>query len=290
LLALCVLKEVAPADLIIAFRYKYSYSQKGHMETIKWTDQRKIAEFVRDLYGLNSVEPVSERVVQIDTLIGGNSAIVIFNKSKADAPPIVVESVGSEYQKFLLAAWAVRHVSFSHLLGYAAETTANESNRRQVAQKQPNRASAALATFALFHDLRIDFQRLPAVFKTRTSIISAGPKRSKTRLAFDGGKAFVIQVNTASHRSFVTLPSTRLGVHTLGNASKAKLATAVYGLTLLVCSLFLAVVPTQCIPASTYLKDLYYWWRYDSIENDSQQINAHATLDTLAQRIRQTSR
>jgi hypothetical protein len=241
LLALCVLKEVAPADLIIAFPYKYSYSQKGHMETIKWTDQRKIAEFVRDLYGLNSVEAISERVAQIDTLIGGNSAIVIFN-------------------------------------------------RRQVAQKQPNRASVALATFALFHDLGIDFQRLPAVFETRTSIISAGPKRSKTHLASDGGKAFVIQVNTASHRSFVTLPSTRLGVHTLGNASKAKLATAVYGLTLLVCSLFLAVVPTQCIPASTYLKDLYYWWRYDSIENDSQQVNAHATLDTLAQRIRQTSR
>ena len=95
------------------------------METIKWTDQRKIAEFVRDLYGLNSVEAISERVAQIYTLIGGNSAIVIFNKSKADAPPIVVESVGSEYQKFLLAAWAVRHVSFSHLLGYAVETTAN---------------------------------------------------------------------------------------------------------------------------------------------------------------------
>ncbi len=125
------------------------------METIKWTDQRKIAEFVRDLYGLNSVEAISKRVVQrIDTLIGGNSAIVIFNKSKAAEPPIVVENVGSEYQKFLSAAWAIRHVSFSNLLGYAAETTANESNRRQVAQKQPNRASAALATFALFHDSR----------------------------------------------------------------------------------------------------------------------------------------
>jgi hypothetical protein len=269
--------------LIIAFLNKYSHSQQGHMETIKWTDQRKIAEFVRDLYGSNSVKAISERVVQrIDTLIGSNSASVIFNKSKAAAPPIVVENIGSEYQKFLPAAWAIRHVSFSLLLGYAAETTANESNRRQAAQKQPNRASAALAAFALFHDLRMDFERLQAVFKTRPSIIPAGPKRSKTRLAYDGGKVFEMQVNTASHRSFVTAPR--------GNASKAKVPTAVYGLTLLVCSLFLAVVPAEFIPASTYLKDLYHWWRYGSIENDSQQINAHDTLDTLAQRIRQTSR
>jgi hypothetical protein len=269
--------------LIIALLNKYSHPQQGHMETIKWTDQRKIAEFVRDLHGLNSVEAISEQVVQrIDTLIGGNSAIVIFNKSKAAAPPIVVESIGSEYQKFLPAAWAIRHVSFSHLLGYAAETTGNESNQSQVAQKQPNRASVALAAFALFHDLRMDFERLQAVFKTRPSIIPSRPKRSKTRLVHDGGKVFVMQVNTASHRSFVTAPR--------GSASKAKVPTAAYGLTLLVCSLFLAVVPTQCIPASTYLKDFYHWWRYGSIENDSQQINAHANLDTLAKRIRQTSR
>src|SRR4029077_19542781 len=105
------------------------------METIKWTDQRKIAEFVRDLYGLNSVKAISERVVQIDTLIGGNSAIVIFNKSKADEPSIESESVGSEYHKFLLAAWAVRHVIYTHLLGYAAETTANESTPSQGARR-----------------------------------------------------------------------------------------------------------------------------------------------------------
>jgi hypothetical protein len=79
-------------------------------------------------------------------------------------------------------------------------------------------------------------------------------------------------------------------VHTLVNASKAKFPTAIYGLAVLGCGLFLAVVPTQCIPASTYLKELYYWWRYGSIENESQQIKAHATLDALAQRIRQTSR
>ena len=61
-------------------------------------------------------------------------------------------------------------------------------------------------------------------------------------------------------------------------------------LAVLVCGLFLAVVPAQWIPASTYLKDLYNWWRYGSSENDSQQISAHATLDSLARQIRQTSR
>ena len=61
-------------------------------------------------------------------------------------------------------------------------------------------------------------------------------------------------------------------------------------LAVLACGLFLAVVPAQWISASTYLKDLYNWWRYGSSENDSQQISAHATLDSLARQIRQTSR
>jgi hypothetical protein len=61
-------------------------------------------------------------------------------------------------------------------------------------------------------------------------------------------------------------------------------------LAVLVCGLFFAVVPAQWIPASTYLKDLYNRWRYGSSENDSQQISAHATLDSLARQIRQTSR
>src|ERR1700758_4907450 len=61
-------------------------------------------------------------------------------------------------------------------------------------------------------------------------------------------------------------------------------------LAVLACGLFLAVVPAQWISASTYLKVLYNWWRYGSSENDSQQISAHATLDSLARQIRQTSR
>jgi hypothetical protein len=39
------------------------------MERVKWADQRKIAAFVRGLYGLDSVQAISQQVVQgMDTL------------------------------------------------------------------------------------------------------------------------------------------------------------------------------------------------------------------------------
>jgi DNA-binding CsgD family transcriptional regulator len=80
------------------------------METLKWSDQRQIAEFARDLYDLNSVKAISERVLQrIDTLIGGNSAIVVLNERKMDAPCILAENVGPEYQKLVPVIWALRH-------------------------------------------------------------------------------------------------------------------------------------------------------------------------------------
>jgi hypothetical protein len=81
-----------------------------NMETLKWADQQKIAEFARELYGLNSVKAISERVLQsIDTLIGGNSAIVVLNERKADAPHLLAENVGPEYQKLMPVIWALRH-------------------------------------------------------------------------------------------------------------------------------------------------------------------------------------
>ena len=80
------------------------------METLKWSDQRKIAEFARGLYGLNSVKAISERVVKtLDTLIGGNSTVVVLNERKADAPRILAENVGPEYQKLMPVIWALRH-------------------------------------------------------------------------------------------------------------------------------------------------------------------------------------
>ena len=80
------------------------------MERITWADQRKIAEFVRHLYGLNSVKAISERILQrIDTLIGSNSASVAWYDSKTFAPKMLVENVGPEYQTLLPVAWALRH-------------------------------------------------------------------------------------------------------------------------------------------------------------------------------------
>jgi hypothetical protein len=70
------------------------------METLKWSDQRNIAEFARDLYGQNSIKAISERVVQrLDTLIGGNSTVVVLNPRKADAPHVLAENIGARVSK-----------------------------------------------------------------------------------------------------------------------------------------------------------------------------------------------
>jgi hypothetical protein len=80
------------------------------METLKSTDQQKIAEFVRGLHSLNSVEAISERVVgTLDTLIGGNSMVVVLNERKAAAAHVLAENVGPEYQKLMPVIWALRH-------------------------------------------------------------------------------------------------------------------------------------------------------------------------------------
>jgi DNA-binding CsgD family transcriptional regulator len=80
------------------------------MEMLKLADQRKIAVFVRGLYGLNSVKAISERVVQrLDTLIGGNSTVVVLNERRADAPHLLAENIGLEYQKLMPVIWALRH-------------------------------------------------------------------------------------------------------------------------------------------------------------------------------------
>jgi hypothetical protein len=73
-----------------------------------------------------------------------------------------------------------------------------------------------------------------------------------------------------------------------GKVSKAKLPLALYGLAALVCGFLLAAAPTraQFVTASTYLNDLYNCWKKGSVENDFQQITAHAMLDALARRIR----
>jgi DNA-binding CsgD family transcriptional regulator len=81
------------------------------MESLKSSDHRKIAEFARELYGLDSVKVISERIVQrIDTLIGGNSALVILNDGTFEAPTVVqAENVGPELQNLFPVMWARRH-------------------------------------------------------------------------------------------------------------------------------------------------------------------------------------
>jgi hypothetical protein len=81
------------------------------MESLKSSDPRKIAEFVRELYGLDSVKEISERIVhRINTLIDGNSALVLLNEGTAEAPSVVqAENVGAEFQNLWPIMWAQRH-------------------------------------------------------------------------------------------------------------------------------------------------------------------------------------
>jgi hypothetical protein len=79
------------------------------METLRRSDQRKISVFVRELYCLHSIKAISERVVQrIDNLIGGNCAWVLC-ESKTEAPHLLAENLGPEWQKLQPAASALRH-------------------------------------------------------------------------------------------------------------------------------------------------------------------------------------
>jgi hypothetical protein len=53
--------------VLFAILLQLHCSDRGtkYMETLRWRDQRKIAKFVRDLYGLNDVKAISERVVEV---------------------------------------------------------------------------------------------------------------------------------------------------------------------------------------------------------------------------------
>ena len=67
------------------------------MEALKAKDQRKIAGYVRELYGLGSEQIVAERVVRgLQTLIDGNSAILCRIDARRGAIKILADSVGPE--------------------------------------------------------------------------------------------------------------------------------------------------------------------------------------------------
>jgi DNA-binding CsgD family transcriptional regulator len=95
------------------------------MERVKWSDQRRIAAFVRELYCLGNIKAISERVVEtLSHLIDGNSSIVVNNDSKLKGAQILAENVGPDYQKLLPAIWALRHEhpGIKHLRVYATQT------------------------------------------------------------------------------------------------------------------------------------------------------------------------
>ena len=70
------------------------------MEPLKSADQRKISEFVRELYCLGSIKAISERVVEtLGYLISGNSSIVVLNEINANAAQTLAENVGPGISK-----------------------------------------------------------------------------------------------------------------------------------------------------------------------------------------------
>jgi DNA-binding CsgD family transcriptional regulator len=80
------------------------------METLKWSDQRKIAEFVRGLYGLNSVQVIAQQVVQgMDALIGCNSPWVVHTDRRIESLNVWAENVGADLFRLASTAWALRH-------------------------------------------------------------------------------------------------------------------------------------------------------------------------------------
>lgn len=158
-------------------------------------------------------------------------------------------------------------------------------------------------------------RRLPAVPTPRSDHLYL-PQDAVGPMKLCRGKGFVFSMNANFYRSFVTPPGIDLRTHTaaltrfctrsgrmlnskvsagyggkykrFGKALKVKLSIAIYSLAVLVCGLLLALAPTraQSVTASTYLNNLYNWWKRGSAENDFQQITAHAMLDSFAQRIR----
>jgi hypothetical protein len=95
------------------------------MEILKWADHRKIAAFVRGLYGLDSVQAISQQVIQgMDALIGCNSAWVVHNDRHTVSQNVWAENVGPNLPRLASTAWASRHEhpGIKHLRLYATRT------------------------------------------------------------------------------------------------------------------------------------------------------------------------
>jgi hypothetical protein len=84
-------------------------------------------------------------------------------------------------------------------------------------------------------------------------------------------------MNTNFYQSSVTPAGNSAEYISFGKASKA---TVPYGLAALVCSLFLAVVPTkaQYVTPSSYMNDLYIWWKNTPGYQNIKAITVRATF------------
>jgi hypothetical protein len=80
------------------------------VETLKWSDQRKISTFVRDLYTLDSVKAISERVVQkLNTFIGATNILVPVVDIKTKTISLMADTVGPELHKLLPVVSTLQH-------------------------------------------------------------------------------------------------------------------------------------------------------------------------------------
>jgi len=80
------------------------------MQKITSADQRKLSRFVRDLYGLDSLQLILERVAQgLGMLIGADSVFVAKADPKRNRVALLAENVGPELYKLWPTLVALRH-------------------------------------------------------------------------------------------------------------------------------------------------------------------------------------
>ena len=101
------------------------------MEPLAWADQRKIASLAGELYFLDSLAEISERIVQrLDTLIGGSSVLVGLESGGNVAPCLLSTNIGPEIDEFahLLATEHCRHPGVKYHRSHPSRPVATVSD------------------------------------------------------------------------------------------------------------------------------------------------------------------
>ncbi len=80
------------------------------MQKITSADQRKLSDFVRGLYGLDSVQRIFERVAEgLGNLIGAESVFVARADLKRNMVSLLADNIGPELRKWWPDLVALRH-------------------------------------------------------------------------------------------------------------------------------------------------------------------------------------